>query len=216
MTKRGAFITLEGIDGSGKTTMAAVFAQALRARQIDVHTTLEPGGTALGQALRPLLLNSPDLNLTPHAELLLLVAARRQHVEQIIQPKLAAGIWVICDRFSDSSFAYQAARGVDTADIAALHHWALGDFTPDLTLLLDLPVEQAAQRAVSTSSLSIEGNLDNDAKLGFQQQVRHHYQRLAQISAGRMQILAADDTMEAVHQAALEQLDAFCQRFEHA
>ena len=215
MSSRGAFITLEGIDGSGKSSLAPVLERALRGAGLKVCTTLEPGGTALGQALRPLLLDNPDLELTPYAELLLLVAARRQHVEQVIRPKLEAGVWVICDRFSDSSIAYQAARGVAQKEIIALHTQVFGDFAPDLTLLLDLPAEQGRQRAAPESSLSIEAGLDDAAKLDFQRQVCDHYRQLAGAETGRIQVLAADAPMEAVHRDALSRLEKFRLSFQH-
>ena len=215
MISRGAFITLEGIDGSGKSSLVPVLERALRDAGREVCTTLEPGGTALGRALRPLLLDNPALELTPYAELLLLVAARRQHVEQVIRPALAAGVWVICDRFSDSSIAYQAARGVEREEIVALHAQVLGDFAPDLTLLLDLPAEQGRQRATPESCLSIETDLDDAARLDFQRRVSEHYRQLAGTEAGRIEVLAADAPIEAVHRDALERLEAFCRRFGH-
>ena len=215
MSARGAFITLEGIDGSGKSSLVPVLEQALRADGLEVCTTLEPGGTALGQALRPLLLDNPALELTPYAELLLLIAARRQHVEQVIRPKLAAGVWVICDRFSDSSIAYQAARGVEREEIIALHTQVLGDFAPDLTMLLDLPAEQGRRRAAPESSLSIETDLDDAARLDFQRQVSEHYRQLAEAESGRIEVLAADAPIEAVHRDALKRLEKFRLRFQN-
>jgi dTMP kinase len=144
MTPRGRFITFEGIDGAGKSTQIAVIANTLRERGLPVVITREPGGTALGEALRELVLNRP---MTPDAETLLLFAARAEHVAHVIRPALAAGHWVLCDRFTDATYAYQSGgRGVAPARVALLEQWVHGDLQPDLTLLIDVPPEIAAER----------------------------------------------------------------------
>jgi len=138
------FISFEGVDGAGKSTHLAWFVEALRQRGIEVVLTREPGGTPLGEQLRELVLHQP---MHADTEAMLMFAARVQHVEQLIKPALARGAWVVSDRFSDASFAYQGGgRGMDVARLQQLERWACGEFQPDLTLLFDLPVEVAQQR----------------------------------------------------------------------
>jgi len=144
MSGRGRFITFEGIDGAGKSTQIDVVADALRARGIEPVITREPGGTPLAETLRTLVLNEP---MGPATETLLLFAARSDHLERVLRPALAAGQWVLCDRFTDATYAYQAGgRGMSTERIAALEQWVHTDLQPDLTLLFDVPPEIAAQR----------------------------------------------------------------------
>lgn len=141
---RGKFITLEGIDGAGKSTQLDFIAAWLRERAADLVVTREPGGTPLGEQLRALLLTAP---MSARAETLLMFAARAQHVDTVIEPALAAGRWVLCDRFTDATFAYQGGgRGIDAGDIAALERWVHPNLQPDLTLLFDLPPAVAAAR----------------------------------------------------------------------
>lgn len=142
--KRGSFISLEGLDGAGKSTHLEFIARHLRRRGIDLLLTREPGGTPLGEELRALLLSRA---MAADTELLLMYAARVEHVQALIEPALQAGRWVLSDRFHDASYAYQCGgRGIASERLAALESWALGNFAPDLTLLLDVPAELAAQR----------------------------------------------------------------------
>ncbi|HSQ10896.1 MAG TPA: dTMP kinase [Burkholderiaceae bacterium] len=144
MTERGRFITVEGIDGAGKSTQIDAVAAALRARGLHLVLTREPGGTSLGESLRELILNE---RMTAETETLLLFAARAEHLDRVIRPALAVGQWVLCDRFTDATYAYQSGgRGVAVERIAALEHWVHADLQPDLTLLFDVPPEVAAQR----------------------------------------------------------------------
>jgi dTMP kinase len=144
MTTRGRMITLEGVDGAGKSTHLAWLADTLKAHGHTVVVTREPGGTVLGEALRNLLLSQP---MHPETEALLMFAARREHVAEVIEPALARGDWVLCDRFSDASFAYQgSARGVPSAKLEILEHWVHPHIRPDLTLLFDLSGERAKAR----------------------------------------------------------------------
>jgi dTMP kinase len=144
MTARGRFITFEGIDGAGKSTQIEVVANALRARELPLVITREPGGTPLGESLRELILHRP---MTIAAETLLMFAARAEHLERVIRPALEAGTWVLCDRFTDATYAYQAGgRGMSAARIGELEQWVHPDLQPDLTLLFDVPPEVAAQR----------------------------------------------------------------------
>jgi dTMP kinase len=141
---RGKFITFEGIDGAGKSTHIERFAEKLRARGLTLVVTREPGGTPLAERLRELLLNS---HMDPMTEVLLAFAARQEHVKQVILPALDEGHWVICDRFTDSSFAYQGGgRGIDWSFIQNLEAAVHPNLQPDLTILFDLSSEEAARR----------------------------------------------------------------------
>ncbi|ASK27827.1 dTMP kinase [Neisseria chenwenguii] len=143
---KAKFITLDGIDGAGKSTNLAVIREWFEARALPVVFTREPGGTALGEALREILLN-PATHAGLRAETLLMFAARRQHLEDVILPNLANGVNVVSDRFTDATFAYQGGgRGVETADIEILENWVQQGFQPDLTLLLDVPLEVSLAR----------------------------------------------------------------------
>ena len=139
---RGRFITLEGIDGAGKSTHAAWLAGVIAAAGRRVAATREPGGTPLGERLRELLLHEP---MTHDTEALLMFAARREHVEQVIRPALARGDWVVCDRFTDSTYAYQGGgRSVPLERIEMLEDWMQAGLQPDRTYLFDLPADMAA------------------------------------------------------------------------
>lgn len=141
---RGRFITLEGIDGAGKSTHAAWLAEAVAAMGHRVTATREPGGTPVGETLRDLLLSVP---MTHESEALLMFAARREHLAQVIRPALARGDWVLCDRFTDATYAYQGGgHGVPVEHIAALERFVHGDLQPDLTLLFDVPLEVSRAR----------------------------------------------------------------------
>jgi dTMP kinase len=141
---RGRFITFEGIDGSGKSTQLTATASALRASGIDVLETREPGGTALGESLRTILLGR---TMSPLTETLLMFAARVEHVDEVIIPALGTGHWVLCDRFTDASYAYQSGgRGIPAEWIANLETWAHPTLQPDLTVVIDLDPKQAAIR----------------------------------------------------------------------
>ncbi|MCK6430353.1 MAG: dTMP kinase, partial [Burkholderiaceae bacterium] len=142
MSARGRFITFEGIDGAGKSTQIDFVATRLRERGIDVVVTREPGGTGIGEALRELVLRQP---MSARTETLLVFAARAQHVEQVIAPALAAGRWIVCDRFTDATYAYQSGgRGVPEAAVEALERWVHPDLQPDLTFLFDVAPDVAA------------------------------------------------------------------------
>lgn len=144
MSERGRFITFEGIDGAGKSTQIDVVAECLGGRGIAHLRTREPGGTPLAEALRELILNEP---MTAATETLLLFAARAEHLARVIEPALAAGQWVLCDRFTDATYAYQAGgRGMSSDAIGILERWVHPTLQPDLTLLFDLAPELAAAR----------------------------------------------------------------------
>lgn len=148
---KAKFITFEGVDGAGKSTHLAWFTDALRQRGIDLVLTREPGGTPLGEKLREILLHEP---MHAETEAMLMFAARREHLEQVIRPAMEQGTWVVSDRFSDASFAYQGGgRGVSIAKLEQLERWVQDDLQPDLTLLFDIPIEVARQRLASNASL---------------------------------------------------------------
>jgi len=150
---RGKFITLEGIDGAGKSTHLEWLADFWRARGHDLVVTREPGGTALGEQLRKLLLDSKK-PMHAETETLLLFAARCEHIHQVILPNLEAGQWVLCDRFTDATFAYQGGgRGVTWHRLEALEHWVQGDLEPDLTLYFDIAPTAARQRIAAIKQL---------------------------------------------------------------
>ena len=138
------FITLEGVDGAGKSTHIPTIANLLRAKGKEVLVTREPGGTPLGEKLRELLLHE---SMHPETETMLMFAARREHLERVIKPALARGAYVLSDRFTDATFAYQCGgRGVSAEKIRQLETWVQGEFQPDLTLLFDVPVSVSTQR----------------------------------------------------------------------
>ena len=185
-TMNGAkFITFEGVDGAGKSTHLAWFADTLRARGMDVLVTREPGGTPLGERLREILLNESMLAET---EALLMFAARREHIEQVIKPALQRGTWVVSDRFSDASFAYQGGgRGVPADKLAQLEAWVHPGLQPDLTLLFDIPVEIARQRLANNASLDRfeqeQGNFFNRVRQAYLARYRENPARFALIDA---------------------------------
>ena len=142
----GKLISLEGVDGAGKTTHLAYLCDYLVKRQVTVLTTREPGGTHVGEQLRSMLLDAAQ-PIAPLTELLMMFAARAEHIQKVIRPALLAGTWVLCDRFTDATYAYQGGgRGIDSQHIEALEKMTQGSLRPDLTFLLDLPVEVGLRR----------------------------------------------------------------------
>ncbi len=191
---KAKFITFEGVDGAGKSTGLDWFADALRQRGINLLVTREPGGTPLGEQLREILLNQ---SMHPETEAMLMFAARREHVERVIRPALQRGIWVISDRFSDASFAYQGGgRGVPLVKLEQLEQWVHGDLQPDLTLLFDIPIEVARQR------LSNNVTLDRfeQEKGEFFERVRHAYLARAAKSPQRIAVIRAENPLQEVQQ----------------
>lgn len=170
---RGRFITLEGIDGAGKSTHAAWIAQTLTARGHAVVATREPGGTPLGERLRGLLLQEP---MTHDTEALLMFAARREHLEHVIRPALARGDVVLCDRFTDATWAYQGGgHGVDRGRIAALEDWIHGDLQPDVTLLFDVPTEISRARLARSAQAGRALDRFEREQAAFFERVRQGY-----------------------------------------
>lgn len=194
--KRGMFITFEGPEGSGKSTQIRLLAEALRAQGVVVTVTREPGGSPLGAAIRKLLLDSP-VRPASDAELFLFLADRADHVANVIRPALTRGEVVLCDRYSDSTFAYQGGgRGLPLARLKRLDCEATGGLKPDLTLLLDLPVEKGLERAEKRGA----GKKDRMEKerLGFHRRVRDCFLFLAKKEPRRFRVLDATRSMEAI------------------
>ena len=197
----GLFITLEGPEGAGKSTNRDYLAMCLRAAGIEVLLTREPGGTPLAERIRELLLAPSDEPMAADTELLLVFAARAQHLAKVIRPALARGCVVLCDRFTDATYAYQGGgRGLSQQRIAELERFVQGDLRPDLTLLFDLPVEQGLARAAA------RGRLDR-----FEQEqrsfeaVRQTYLQRAALAPQRYRLLDASQSLQQV-QAAIDGL----------
>jgi len=188
MTRRGRFITLEGIEGAGKSTQLAVVAACLQAAGIPYLVTREPGGSRLGERIRAILLDRAEGGMAADTELLLMFAARAQHLAERIIPALSAGTWVLCDRFTDATYAYQGGgRGVDPARIALLEDFVQGPLRPDLTLLLDLPVERGLARAGRRSA---PDRFESET-LAFFERVRAAYLERARRHADRIRVIDA-------------------------
>ena len=189
----GKFITLEGSEGVGKTTNIDVVCRLLEANGVPFIKTREPGGTPLAEALREAMLAVREEEVSAMTELLIVFAARTQHLDRVIRPALAAGRWVVCDRFTDASYAYQGyGRGLDLERITALEGWVQNGLQPDLTLLLDLAPEVAEQRMQERTKDRMESE-----KLEFYQRVRSGYLRRAAQDA-RFRVIEAKNTIDAV------------------
>lgn len=200
---RGKFITLEGIDGAGKSSHVAGIAEFLRARGKEVVVTREPGGTPLGEKLRALLLSQP---MHIDTETLLMFAARREHVERVVEPALASGRWVLSDRFTDATYAYQGAGGgVPAERIAVLERWVHGSLRPDLTLVFDVPVEIARARLDKSRS----DRFEREEALFFER-VRAGYLKRAAAEPDRMRIVDAGRTLPDVKNCIEEYLSTIC------
>lgn len=197
--RRGAFITVEGVDGAGKTTQMDFIEQWLADRGIDVVRTREPGGTDLGERLRDLLIQQTALRISGHSELMLVFAARRQHLEERILPALNSGRWVLSDRFTDATYAYQGAgRGIDAARIEILEHWVQEGLTPDLTVVLDVPTKLGMER--SDRRGAAPDRFEEEA-LAFKQAVRECYLDRAAGDPDRIRVVDAAGSVAEVRRA---------------
>ena len=184
---RGRFITLEGIDGAGKSTHASWLVETIAASGRKVTSTREPGGTALGETLRKLLLSVP---MTHESEALLMFAARREHVELVIRPALARGEWVVCDRFTDATYAYQGGgHGVPARHIAALEKIVHADLSPDVTLLFDVPLEVSRARLAKAEAAGRALDKFEAEQDAFFERVRDAYLARAAAAPGRFRIV---------------------------
>ncbi|CAM4079396.1 Thymidylate kinase [Pseudomonas reidholzensis] len=194
----GLFITLEGPEGAGKSTNREYLAERLREHGLDVVLTREPGGTPMAEQIRELLLTPSDEQMAADTELLLMFAARAQHLAGVIRPALARGAVVLCDRFTDATYAYQGGgRGLSVERIAILEDFVQGDLRPDLTLVFDLPIEVGLARAAA------RGRLDRFEQEGkaFFEAVRHAYLERAQRAPQRYSIVDAGQSLDAVQRA---------------
>jgi dTMP kinase len=192
MTIPGKFITLEGVDGAGKSTHLEFVADWLRQQGREVIVTREPGGTPLGETLRELLLHR---DMDADTELLLMFAARQAHLSELILPAIARGAWVVSDRFTDASYAYQCGgRGIAAERIAALEKWVQRGFQPDLTLLFDVPSEVAeSRRSAARTADRFEREADS-----FFNRVRNAYLDRARAESARIRVLDASQSIEAL------------------
>ena len=205
---RGRFVTFEGGEGAGKSTQAALLTEALQRAGIAARLTREPGGSAGAEAIRQILLDGADERWDAIGEALLLNAARRDHVLHTILPALAEKTWIVCDRFADSTLAYQGyGRGLPLAKLTILQQFTLGDLRPDLTLLLDLPVEEGLRRAARRP-----GSGDRFERLDreFHERLRRGFQDIAAADPQRCVVIDAAGDRDGVHRAVLA---AVSQRF---
>lgn len=199
-TVPGRFLTVEGIEGAGKSTQVALLTKALSARGVAHLVTREPGGTPLAERIREIVLNSRDETLPPSAELLLMFAARAVHLANHVEPSLKAGQWVICDRFTDATYAYQGGgRRLSADNIRQLETMVQGARRPDLTVLLDAPVELALQRARRRNAGCVADRIESE-RTEFFERVRDVY--LARAAAEPDRIAVIDARQSADHIAA--------------
>ena len=199
----GKFITLEGIEGAGKSSCMSVVEALLRQAGHEVLVTREPGGTPLGEDLRALLLGHKHAGMADDTELLLMFAARAEHLRNRIEPAIRSGQWVLCDRFTDATYAYQGGgRGLDTDRVKQLEDWVQRGMKPDLTLLLDLPVATGLERAGKRST---PDRIESEAS-GFFQRVRDAYLAIAANEPERVKLIDASRSFPEVAEQLQEQL----------
>ena len=202
MAKLGRFITFEGGEGTGKSTQVKRLAAALEARKIAAVVTREPGGSPGAEEIRSLVLKGDPARWNPLTEALLFFAARADHTDRTIKPALAAGKWVICDRYSDSSYAYQGGgRGLNRETVRRIEAIAIEDFKPELTLILDLPVEIGLKRSISR-----QGNTETrfeEMDVAFHERMRKSFLDIARRNPDRCIVISADQDVDAVADAVL-------------
>jgi dTMP kinase len=199
---QGRFITVEGGEGAGKSTQVGLLLGALERAGIRARATREPGGSPGGETIRELLLEGDGRRWDAVSEALLFLAARRDHVIRLIKPALAQGVWVVSDRFADSTLAYQGyGSGLAIEELAALHRFALGDFTPDLTIILDLPVEAGLARSTGRAAAADRfERLDRD----FHERLRAGFRRIAADYPARCVLIDASADLQTVHRVVLD------------
>lgn len=193
----GLFITLEGVEGAGKSTLMTYIAELFGTKGMEIVQTREPGGTKTGEQIRNILLDSKNVGVTDDTELLLMFAARSQHIDEVIKPALADGKIVICDRFTDASYAYQGGgRGIDSSRIQLLEDWVQQGLKPNLTLLFDLDVETGLRRASKRS----EADRFEQEQLSFFEKIRTCYLQRAKQEPERFRIIDAAQSFDNVKQ----------------
>jgi dTMP kinase len=192
---RGKFITIEGGEGAGKSTNIAFIRTWLEQHHVSVVETREPGGTVLAEQIRDILLDNKTRNMADDTELLLMFAARAQHIKEVIEPNLQQGNWILCDRFTDATYAYQGGgRGIAMQRIAALEEWVQGPLRPDLTIILDLPIELGLERAGKRS----QPDRFEQEDLAFFTRVRDTYLQRARAQPQRYAVIDAAPQLEVV------------------
>lgn len=202
------FLVFEGLDGSGKSSLMAALERELERRGMSFQRTREPGGTPLGDEIRQMILRKEGPSPVPRAELLLYEASRAQHVDQVIRPTLARGVWVLCDRFSASSVAFQGGgRDISEDDVVMLNDFATGDLKADLTILLDLSVEESRRRRQGRGAQNGEGEdrIESEAD-SFHEKVRQSFLKQARADASGWLVLNAQETPEVLFQHLLQAL----------
>ncbi len=203
---KGKFITIEGIEGVGKSTNVNFIAKYIIDAGFQAVVTREPGGTPVSEAIRGIILSEFDEEMYGETELLLLYAGRFQHVENMIKPALKKGKWVVCDRFTDATYAYQGAgRGIPITKIDELYHWTLGNFEPDLTVLLDAPVDLAFERILKLRDLD---RIEKEKK-SFFERIRAQYLDMAKRHPERYRVVDAARPLEDVQKTIKGILDEF-------
>ena len=202
----GKFITVEGIEGAGKTTCMQVVTDVIEQQGISAIHTREPGGTDLGEDLRNLLLGHKHTGMSDDAELLMMFAARAEHIAQKIKPALDEGNWVLCDRFTDATYAYQGfGRGISLEKISGLENWVQGELRPDLTLLMDLPVEMGMERAGKRSA---PDRFESEA-WDFFERIRQGYLSIAAEQSSRVKVIDASQDLHDVQEQVRAAIEAF-------
>lgn len=204
----GKFITFEGIEGSGKSTQVRLLAEALGKKGISCITTREPGGTSFGEKIREIILQDTS-SLAPITELLLYLAARAEHVKEVIVPALRNGIWVISDRYSDATIAYQGyGRGLDIDEIVRLNRVVTGGLIPDITFLLDIPVEAGLNRAMERlKGKGAEPDRFERESIEFHMRVRDGYLRLAEMESERIKVIDALGDENQIHKIVISHIE---------
>lgn len=205
MTKRGKFITFEGVEGSGKTTQINRLSLFLESQGIKLQQSKEPGGTRIGRHIRKILLNADHTEMVPQCETLLYLADRAQHVNEVVLPSLEKGVWILADRYHDSTLAYQGVgRGIDKTIIDPIYQMATGGLKPDLTLLLDLPAEvglaRAQRRNITQEMALLEGRFEAE-EIDFHRKIRQHFLDMAAAEPERYAVISADQDVAHVEAA---------------
>lgn len=204
---RGKFITIEGQDGAGKTTSLEYLYSEIKAKNLDCLLSREPGGTPMGEAIRDILLKRTELEINPMSELLLIFAARSQHIESVIEPALAQGKWVVCDRFTDASYAYQGGgHGIEESSIGMLESLVQGQLFPDLTILLDVDISVGELRVESRNK---QKDRYEQQLTDFKSRVRQAYLSRAKEEPGRIKVINAAKSIENVQSQIKSVLEEF-------
>ena len=206
----GKFITIEGIDGAGKSASVATVVSAIQNAGIEIITTREPGGTSLGEELRQIILQ-PESNFCVEAEILTIFAARAQHLHELVLPAIEKGQWVLCDRFTDSTYAYQGGgRNFDSNQISIIEDWLQKEFRPDLTILMDAHTETGQARIRNSSEALDRFELEN---YEFHERVRQTFRTIASNEPDRVKVIDANQSETEVRDRARELIDDFLRKW---